>query len=157
MQANEDNGDDFNAKVIQNIQSLQVDNSSEVRLAVANVLPHTNNVWIRSLFTPNHAAYPDILGQQVFIPLEKGKKSDLRKYICPALESISNDAFEIAKILTPLLVSLHTTRIINIPLDAALIGSLAVLIARMGIATLCESYKDNEISPKPKKKKSKIK
>jgi hypothetical protein len=68
--------------------------------------------------------------------------------LCNGLKSVSNDAFDIAKIVTPSLVALNATSQINIPLDPFLFATLAITIARLGISTLCADY-----VPIPKKRR----
>ena len=73
---------------------------------------------------------------------EKKAKELLRqeyiiKILCPPLKSVSNDAFEIAKIITPILVSLFLSGTIQLPLLPPLLSTIAILIAKMGASSLC--------------------
>lgn len=71
-------------------------------------------------------------------------KKDIRKYLCPALQTASNDAYDIAKIITPILIPLILAGTIAIPLQPILFSHLAITIARMGIASLCDDFKDKD-------------
>ncbi|MEK6751777.1 MAG: hypothetical protein AABZ00_05875 [Chloroflexota bacterium] len=71
-------------------------------------------------------------------------KRDVRKYLCPALQTASNDAYDIAKIITPILIPLILAGTIAIPLQPLLFSHLALSIARMGIASLCDDFKDKD-------------
>jgi hypothetical protein len=68
------------------------------------------------------------------------KRKNIRATICPGLKSISSDVFDIAKVITPLLVGATLAKTITIPLDPMLFGCIAMVIMRMGIATLCAQY-----------------
>lgn len=61
----------------------------------------------------------------------------VRQYLCPALKSASNDAFDIAKTMTPVLAALSLAGVITLSLNPLIFAALSLLIARMGIATLC--------------------
>jgi hypothetical protein len=65
-------------------------------------------------------------------------REDIRKYLCIALGSVSNDALEIAKVATPFLATLSVAKQINLPLDTMLYAMIAVTISRMGVTTLCK-------------------
>ena len=62
----------------------------------------------------------------------------IKKYICPALKSASDDAFEISKIITPILAGLSFTGTIDFPLDRLYFAVFSIIIARMGISTFCD-------------------
>jgi hypothetical protein len=64
----------------------------------------------------------------------------IRRRICAALKSVSQDAHEIAKVLTPVFVPLILTRTIPIPLEPLIISHIAVIVSRMGIAALCADH-----------------
>ncbi len=67
----------------------------------------------------------------------------LRRYLCPALARASGDAFEIARVITPLLAGLKASGTVPIDLDPWLFAGLSLLIARMGVAAFCaEDAKD---------------
>lgn len=68
-------------------------------------------------------------------------RKDIRDYLCPALQTVSNDAFDISKVITPILVGLVVAGTISIPLVPVLVASMAFVIARMGISTICKDYK----------------
>lgn len=65
-------------------------------------------------------------------------RADIRtNYLCPALNKVSDNSFDIVKTLTPTLVMLHTTRVIAIPLGPLFIAVVAMMAANAGIASLC--------------------
>ena len=68
------------------------------------------------------------------------KKPEMLKHICPALKSISGDAFEISKILVGVLLPLGIAGIIAIPLHPLIFGVIAIMISRAGIASICDKY-----------------
>ncbi len=68
----------------------------------------------------------------------------VRRYLCPALRSASDDAFDIAKVLTPLLGSLSLAGVVALSLDPLIFAALSLLIARMGVASLCAEKEDPE-------------
>jgi hypothetical protein len=74
------------------------------------------------------------------------KRKDIRARLCPALTTASDDAFEIAKIITPILVPLGLAGTIALPLTPLFIAAGALVIARIGISALCADYpkKDQE-------------
>lgn len=71
---------------------------------------------------------------------------NILKLLCPALKTASNDTFEIAKITTPILLSLALAGTINLPLIPVIFAGIAVAIGRLGISTICADYNDNKSS-----------
>lgn len=71
-------------------------------------------------------------------------RKDIRKYLCPVLKSVSDDAFEIAKLITPILLSLSLAGTVAIPLSPILFANLAIVISKTGIAALCVGYNDKK-------------
>lgn len=69
---------------------------------------------------------------------------DLRRYLCPSLQSISHDAFEVARIITPLLVGLKLSGKLAIDLDPWIFAGIALLVERMGVAAFCAGYGADE-------------
>lgn len=67
----------------------------------------------------------------------------LRHYLCPSLQSISSDAFEVARVITPLLVGLKLSGKIDIDLDPWLFAGITLLIERMGVAAFCADVDDS--------------
>jgi len=61
----------------------------------------------------------------------------LRRHLCPALDRATGDAFEIARLVTPLLAGLKVSGKVPIDLDPWLFAGVALLIARMGVAAFC--------------------
>jgi len=68
------------------------------------------------------------------------RRPDVREVLCPTLKSGVDDAFEIAKVITPILVPLVLAGTIAIPLNPILFATIAIVIARMGVAGLCAEY-----------------
>lgn len=67
-------------------------------------------------------------------------KEDIRKRVCPALKSATDDVFVISKAVTPVLVGCVVAGTISIPLNPVLFAAIAVVIARMGISALCAGF-----------------
>lgn len=65
------------------------------------------------------------------------RKAILQKYICPALKRASNDSFDIAKALIPVLVALSLAGTIVISLNPVFVALLSLMIARMGVSSIC--------------------
>lgn len=72
------------------------------------------------------------------------KRPDIRALLCPALQTASDDAFEIAKIATPILVGLVLAGTLTIPLIPTLFASIALTISRLGIASLCADLNESK-------------
>jgi len=68
----------------------------------------------------------------------------LRHYLCPALQSASGDAFQIARVITPLLAGLQVSGKVPIDLDPWLFAGVSLLIARMGVASFCAGDEDKD-------------
>ncbi len=64
--------------------------------------------------------------------------------ICPALQSISNASHDIAKIIVPILIPLVLAGTLTIPLQPLIFSYIAILISRMGVASLCADYSKNK-------------
>ena len=75
-------------------------------------------------------------------------RSDLRTHLCPALRSVSGDVFDIAKITTPILLSLALAGTIVLPVEPFAFALLAIIISRSGIAALCAEYQPEKKSDK---------
>ena len=71
------------------------------------------------------------------------KQQEVRERICAAVQSITDDVFEIAKLVTPILVGLVVSGVMVIPLVPPLLASVALVIGRMGIASLCRDNSDS--------------
>lgn len=67
-------------------------------------------------------------------------KEDIRKRLCPALKSATDDVYDISKSVTPVLVGCVVAGTISIPLNPVLFAAIAVVIARMGISALCAGF-----------------
>ena len=61
----------------------------------------------------------------------------VREYLCPVLKSLSGDVFDIAKVSTPILVSLSLAGAISISLSPVLFAGVFIVVARMGVAAYC--------------------
>ena len=68
----------------------------------------------------------------------------LQCYLCPSLLSISNDAFEVARVITPLLVGLKLSGKVDIDLDPWLFAGIALMVERMGVAGFCAGYERDQ-------------
>jgi len=94
-------------------------------------------------------AVPDDETVEVRGPLHAARRhrAALRHYLCPALNRVSGDAFEIARIVTPLLAGLKLSghAPADVDLDPWLFAGVSLLVARMGVAAFCaEDEKDDE-------------
>jgi hypothetical protein len=65
------------------------------------------------------------------------KSGKVRKLICPVLRCISSDVFDVAKITTPILLSLSLSHAITLALQPSLFAAIAVVITRIGVTGLC--------------------
>lgn len=72
------------------------------------------------------------------------RDSRVLKHLCPALDAATEDVFEIAKTITPILLGLILAGTIVLPLVPALFAGLAILISRIGVAALCVDYLNGE-------------
>ncbi len=81
------------------------------------------------------------------------KKKTLRQYLCPALQTSSNDVFEMAKIAIPIMLSLALAGTILIPVNTLIFASIILMIQRMGVATYCHGFdKEEKKDSQPSKK-----
>ncbi len=65
------------------------------------------------------------------------QRPDMKKYICPALKTVTDNAVEVANAITPGLVAGVLAGTILIPLNPILFGWMALIIAKAGVASLC--------------------
>jgi hypothetical protein len=65
-------------------------------------------------------------------------QSGVRQRICAALTSGTGDAFDVGKILVPVLVPLSLAGTIAVPLTPIVTAAIALVIARMGVAAFCK-------------------
>jgi len=72
-----------------------------------------------------------------------GHRAALRRYLCPALDRASSDAFEIARVITPLLAGLKAAGSVPLDLDPWLFAGVALLIARTGVAAFCAEEQED--------------
>jgi hypothetical protein len=61
----------------------------------------------------------------------------LQRHICPLLQSLTGDVFEIAKSVTPALLTLSITGVITMPLHPLVYAGVVLWLWRGGIAVLC--------------------
>lgn len=64
----------------------------------------------------------------------------IKHLLCQALQTVTNDVFEISKTITPILVGAPIAKMIILPLDTLLFAAIAIVIARSGVSTLCAGY-----------------
>jgi len=69
------------------------------------------------------------------------EQREIRTRLCQALQTTPNDSFEIAKVITPLLIEMNTAGIISIPIIPVHFASITLVIARMGVTGLCSDNK----------------
>lgn len=81
---------------------------------------------------------PQVLEQQV--PFEKPRlQPQIREVLCPALRYISNDIFEIAKVTTPVLLSLSAMGTIVLPAQPMAYAIIAIVIGKTGVSVICSA------------------
>ncbi len=68
----------------------------------------------------------------------------LRHHLCPALQSVSGDAFEIARVVTPILAGLRVAGKLDVDLDPWLFAGVSLLLGRMGVAAFCADEDDED-------------
>jgi len=83
---------------------------------------------------------------EVHSPLHRAgrHRAALRRCLCSALERGASDAFEIARVLTPVLAALKLSghAPAEVDLDPWLFAGAALLIARVGVAAFCADDRD---------------
>src|SRR5207248_9880700 len=80
----------------------------------------------------------------------------LREYLCPSLQGASSDAFEIARVVTTLLVGLKVSGKVPLDLNPWLFAGVALLVERMGVTAFCAEHStggDTEKHPPPSEKR----
>lgn len=65
----------------------------------------------------------------------------VRKQICAALKSGTDDVYEIGKLLTPILLPMSLSEVIPLPATPIALAAISIIIARIGIAGLCANFK----------------
>jgi len=76
-------------------------------------------------------------------PLDQGRLDRLidiaRSMLCPALQSVSNDTFDLAKVIVPMLFTLKVTG--KLPLDVDVrtveVAGVTLVMSRAGVANFC--------------------
>ncbi len=66
------------------------------------------------------------------------QRREFKQLVCSSLTKATDDAFEIANTMTPILIGAIIAETIVMPLNPILFGWLAVLIARSGLAGFCD-------------------
>ncbi len=64
--------------------------------------------------------------------------------ICAALKSGVDDVFSIAKVVIPILLPLSMAGTITVPPDTLSYATIALVISKMDVATLCVGYGKKE-------------
>jgi len=82
--------------------------------------------------------------QQIKRAKELLTRQDIRAYLCPALQTVSGDVFTIANTITQVLAPLAIAGALSIPLEPVLFASIALVISRVGIASICADYKKED-------------
>ena len=67
-------------------------------------------------------------------------RKDIRAYLCPALQTVSNDVFTIGNTISQVIVPLVIAQTLSVPLVPILIASMAMWTMRLGISTICVDY-----------------
>jgi hypothetical protein len=67
----------------------------------------------------------------------------IREVLCPALRYISNDIFEIARVTTPVLLSLSAMGTIFLPPQPMAYAIIAIVIARTGVSSVCPANNES--------------
>lgn len=137
--------EDFDLDTFQDRVLLEVAIAQGVYSPVADVsilgsLTARVLAWIDALIRPKAREVVEELDSTDKVAQEVVKRPEVWRHLCPALESASDDAFEIAKIITPVLVTLVLAGNLSIPLEPVLFATISIVIARMGIASLCVDF-----------------
>ena len=67
------------------------------------------------------------------------QRQDIKQLICSSLTQATDDAYEMAKTITPILIVPILAETIVMPLNPILFGWVAILIARAGLAGFCDN------------------
>ena len=71
----------------------------------------------------------------------------IRKRICAALGTVTQDMFDLSKILIPILIPLSLAQKIPLSPNPLVLGTVILLISKMGIAAFCADVKNQETEP----------
>jgi hypothetical protein len=91
----------------------------------------------------------EIQGPETVLHRHRQLVSTLRSYLCPYLHSASSDAFEIARVITPVLAGLKLSGKVPIELDPWIFAGIALMIARMGVAGFCTEHAADDVPEEP--------
>jgi hypothetical protein len=102
---------------------------------------------------PEHASEEPAESVTIRGPFHAVRRSPLlprlRRHLCPALERVSGDAFEIARLITPLLAALKISGKEPLNLDPWLFAGLALMIERVGVAAFCAGEEEKDDADPP--------
>lgn len=90
------------------------------------------------------AEYEQLRQERVKLSEEKARqlldRKDIKAYLCPALQTVSNDVFTVGNTISQVIVPLVIAQTLSVPLVPILIASMAMWTMRLGISTLCVDY-----------------
>ena len=75
----------------------------------------------------------------------------IRKRICAALGTVTQDMFDLSKILIPVLIPLSLAQKIPLSPNPLVLGTVILLISKMGIAAFCADVQDQKTEPQNRK------
>jgi hypothetical protein len=79
------------------------------------------------------------------------KNKKIRKRICAALGTVTQDMFDLSKILIPVLIPLSLAQKIPLSPNPLVLGAVILLISKMGIAAFCADVQDQKTEPQNRK------
>jgi len=128
------NQDEFTAEVLRAIRDYP---DLAYRLPA---LPGTKGVGVQRRVKARRRVKTDEAKEYQRIATQLLRQRRLNTALCKALHSVAHDVFEIAKTITPLLISLNLAGLTTIPVNPLLFATIAMTIYRMGISALCAEY-----------------
>ncbi|MBI1879560.1 MAG: hypothetical protein HYR94_15295 [Chloroflexi bacterium] len=66
------------------------------------------------------------------------KKKSAQEKLCPPLKNLTNNMFEIVKVITPVLIGLAVTGVISVSVSGLFVAGAAVLVSEMTVAAFCD-------------------
>jgi hypothetical protein len=66
------------------------------------------------------------------------KREEIMQLICPHLQFVANNAFDISTVVTPILASVAGP--MGIPLNTLLFAAIAVVLSKHGVSNICADY-----------------
>jgi hypothetical protein len=101
-----------------------------------NLRDMTDEELAKEVTNTANVVLPQVLEQQA--PFEKPRlQAKIREVLCPALKYISHDVFEMAKVTTPVLLSLSAAGTIVLPAQPMAYAIIAIVIAKTGVSVIC--------------------